>query len=106
MQETWAEAIVDRLAALKLAGMVFDDAWRWALAEHPPRGSEFRGMGPLTLLKPRGELDPVEFMRRACDDAWHGRRPQLAALSVDTVDRALLHARGRAIEPPLNANVG
>lgn len=82
---SWSEEIVDRLAALKRAGASFEHAWSVALREVPPRGREHRG--ELTLLSDPRELDPVEFMRRAADDAWHGRRPCLAALTVDGLAR-------------------
>lgn len=101
---SWSEAMVDRLAALKLIpGMEHETAWVIALAENAPRGSEFRGA--LTLLPPKGEVDPVEFLRRASEDAWYGRRPGLAALTVDAVDRAL-PASSRVVAAPLSGNVG
>lgn len=74
----WSEAMVDRLAALKLTGLDFDSCWAIALRENVPFGREHRG--ELTLLSDPRETDPVEFLRRACEDAWHGRRPVLRHL--------------------------
>lgn len=80
----WSEEMVDRLCALKLTGMAFEAAWAVALSEIPPAGREFRG--ELTLLVDPREMDPVEFLRRACSDAWAGRKPHLAALQKGLQD--------------------
>ena len=91
----WQSQVVAVLRECKDYGLSFDEAWIMALEEHPPRGTGF-GNGRRQLEFPEeGEPTLVEFLRAACEDAWHGRRPHLAALSTDLLD--LREGRGSAV---------
>lgn len=83
----WNSRIIDELVELKATGMAFGAAWRLAIAEYPApsvaRGVRDRPALFDFALDGSLEMDDetvVEFTRRICDDAWHGRRPELAAL--------------------------
>lgn len=80
---SWAEAMVEELAELKAAGWEFDQAWRAAVRDHPPRGID-RGRTVTALFEDEEHPEPVEslvdFLRRVADDAWHDRRPLLRPL--------------------------
>lgn len=79
----WTQEIVVGLCELKGAGWPFEAAWRRVLEVHPPSGRD-RGPERPTLFAAadHGDESVVEFMHRACGDAWHGRRPALAHLHV------------------------
>lgn len=80
--KTWTTEVVDELVVLKRGGGVsFDQAWRQVLATHPPRGRDVGPSAP-TLFASLEEPAPVEFLRRACSDAWHGERPELRILPL------------------------
>jgi hypothetical protein len=95
----WSEDMVDRLQALKLIrGMEHEQAWRIALRENPPRGSEFRGMDrALTLIAESDEVDPVEWLRLRTREAWYGDRELLKHFTLDLLYASPLqqHTRTR-----------
>lgn len=73
---TWEEQITATLCQLKLAGHTFTEAWAEAIELHPPRG-RYAGPTRPSLLDDESLAD---FLMRACQDAWEGRRPMLAHL--------------------------
>ena len=80
----WQQDVVAFLRDCKDHGWDFAPAWELALRRYPPRGA---GMGQRQLtLEDDGEPTLVQFLERACSDAWHGRCPALARLSTDLVD--------------------
>jgi hypothetical protein len=80
----WSSRVIDELAELKAQGYDFQEAWRAAMQEHPPRGRD-RGMRAPALFDDERHVEPVEspveFLKRACEDAWRGRRPVLRYLT-------------------------
>jgi hypothetical protein len=71
----WSEQIVGELLELKPTGMTFEEAWAQVVKAHPPRG-----------FWPREDArDQVSWLRRVCEDAWDGKRPALAAFTMDLV---------------------
>lgn len=84
----WSSRMIDCLCAFKRAGFTFEEAWRFALEQNPPRG---RDLGPERPTLWDEELSPQEFLRRECCDAWHGRRKVLRhlVLPVHADERAL-----------------
>lgn len=80
----WSTRVVDELARLKEQGYDFQEAWRAAMQEHPPRGRD-RGLRAPALFDDERHVEPmespVEFLKRATEDAWHGRRPVLRYLT-------------------------
>lgn len=80
---SWTSKMVDELVTLKRTGVDdYEVAWRMAEKAHPPMGRDLGS--PRPTLFPETGLDEsvVEFMHRACGDAWHGRRPELRGLQV------------------------
>jgi hypothetical protein len=67
----WSQAMVARLVELKADGhCTFYRAWELALKENPPRGSDMGEFMPTLWQHEDDSL--VEFLRTACDHAWHG----------------------------------
>lgn len=78
-----AAGIVDVLCEEKRAGLSFDEAWQVALGGRPLLHMDVRDGEQLTIDVATDEEaaeSPMEFLRRVCADAWHGRRPELAYL--------------------------
>lgn len=73
----WNARVVEHLVMLKRQGLGFDDAWLMAMRAHPPRGRDCGPERPTLLDDPRESESLVAFHRRACSDAWFGRRPEL-----------------------------
>jgi hypothetical protein len=78
-RSSWASQVVDSMRTSKAAGMDFEWAWAEALLVHPPGRREADTGAQLSLYGVRDETQ-VEFLRRACEDAWSGRRPLLRRL--------------------------
>lgn len=77
---SWQSDVVDRLVELKASGHVdFDQAWTAALRMFPPRNRDVGEWRP--QLWSTAEETVVEFFRRVCEDAWHGRNPRLRHFS-------------------------
>jgi hypothetical protein len=74
---SWERKMTEALADLKAQGMGFREAWDHALLLHPPRGRYYGPRQPEL-----GDESMLEFLERACDDAWHGRRPALQDLPI------------------------
>lgn len=74
MKQSWQSDVVDCLCDLKRSGFTFNVAWSRALSLYPARG---RDMGPERPTLLDRDESVVAFFRRACEDAWHGRRPSL-----------------------------
>lgn len=80
----WSSDVIASLCDAKRSGVRFDVAWERAMVMFPPRGPGF-GQRQLSLMA--GREEPLDaFLRRAAEDAWHGRRPYLAHLSPDLMD--------------------
>jgi hypothetical protein len=80
----WHSQVIDEMSEMKDAGVPFETAWRLALQRHPPRSMD---LGPqvATLFDDEAQETPlVEWVRRACSDAWFGRRPVLRGLVAIT----------------------
>lgn len=99
---SWSGELVDHLCDLKRAGYGFDAAWRTAIKAHPPEQTR-RAAEPTNLFEVAApEFEPLEdFLRRACADAWAGRRPELARLPALMEDEVFpvavtRHAMGRS----------
>jgi len=67
------------MQASKAAGMDFEWAWAEAMLAHPPGRREVQAGVQLSLYGVREETQ-AEFLRKACEDAWMGRRPLLRHL--------------------------
>ena len=80
----WQAKVVAFLRECKANGWDWDTAWDQALQRYPPRGV---GMGQKQLsLEDDGEPSVLQFFERACRDAWHGYRPELARLGPALMD--------------------
>lgn len=92
----WSSRVIQTLLVLKRAGLDFEDSWRFALEQHPPRGRDLGEQRPTLFAEgAEGELSPVEFLRVSAEDAWHGRRPILTHLVIP--DRAPERAESRFV---------
>jgi hypothetical protein len=101
---SWQADVVERLCDYKAAGVPFDEAWRQAMIDCPPRG---RDMGPERPSLFDRDTSQVAFFRRAADDAWHGRKPALQGFhpSLLLEVSGVTHGRrGRSRAPMLNAS--
>ena len=92
MGTSWSSRVIARLRELKDQGeRDFDRAWTMATLAHRPQGRDQGDARPvlfdasLPMMEEPAE-SMVEFTRRACADAWCGRRPTLQHLSVDLLD--------------------
>jgi hypothetical protein len=87
---TWEAKVTEAMCQLKAEGKDFREAWHEALLMHPPSG-RFYGPRQTELIDTGSERAEtmLEFLERACDDAWHLRRPALAHLPI------LMEAIGR-----------
>jgi hypothetical protein len=78
---TWQGKVVDRLCLLKASGFyTFDEAWLDTMRRYPKPGWATRQTTSETV---------AQFFKRACDDAWHNRRPGLkhfASTMLDGID--------------------
>lgn len=94
----WSSRVIEALLVARRNGVErFEVAWRMALEAHPPGARELGPPGDrqalfdVELLEQGGEREEsmVEFTRRVCADAWHGRRPVLGKLlsALDVFDR-------------------
>lgn len=97
---SWTESVVADLAVFKGYGWSFEESWRRAVESHPPRGRDL-GLRRPSLLDDDESL--VDFTRRACEDAWHGRRPLLRHMDgirelVASDFSVFAHDRARHIE--------
>lgn len=83
MRTEWARALTDTLLKLKKRGYTFEAAWAEAIRLHPVKGPQLREIEAENLFESSevGE-SPASFMRRACDDAWHDRKPMLKNLRI------------------------
>lgn len=72
----WNTRVVEHLRDCKRRGLGFEDAWVTAMRMHPPSGSDWGPERP-TLFGIDGDVSLVAFFKRACEDAWFGRRPAL-----------------------------
>jgi hypothetical protein len=80
---SWASELVDTMCDLKRAGYDFNTAWAMAIQQHPARGPKLHDIPTENLFEAAREGDgPVQFMHRACFDAWHGLRPALGNLRI------------------------
>lgn len=75
-QVSWQSLVVGRLCELKREGLGFEDAWLRALKLYPPRGRDLSPERPALFGGDEG-TPLVAFFKRACEDAWLGRRPAL-----------------------------
>jgi hypothetical protein len=77
----WTSRVVDDLLQMKRAGVAFDQAWMTATRIHKPSARQLAQDGG-TLFDEAGDANEpfAEFFYRACRDAWHGEKPELAAL--------------------------
>lgn len=83
LMDMWARNVVSCLCEMKRQGQDFEAAWKRAIMLYKPSGRSARDGEQLSLEEPSETL--VEFLHRACRDAWHGERPALGALP-DLVD--------------------
>lgn len=74
----WSSQVVTFLLARKERGIRFSVAWEEAMLRFPPRGIAVRQSARMAADEPI-----PAFLRRVCDDAWHGRQPELRHLSAD-----------------------
>ena len=82
----WQAEVVAFLVNCKARGWDWDIAWAQALRKYPPRGTGFGNGRRQLSFEDDGEPGLVEFFERACFEAWHGIRPEVAGLSVDLMD--------------------
>ena len=86
----WQSEVVAFLVHCKGRGWDWDIAWSQALRKYPPRGTGFGNGRRQLTFEEDGEPSLLEFFERACFEAWHGMRPEVAHLSADlmaTVER-------------------
>ena len=81
-RDSWPALVVDAMLEFKRAGFEFEEAWSMALARWPARGRDTGPRSPalfdgMTTWQIRHADTLVGFFKRACDDAWHGRKPAL-----------------------------
>lgn len=101
--ETWTGAVAGYLGELKRDGLDFDESWTLALLRFPPRGRDIGEYRPTLIPRPGDGESVVEFFRRACDDAWHGRRQALRNFSVSAMRDAVIDGDGGGSAGPLHA---
>lgn len=101
---TWSSRVIDELVVLRQNGVEqFERAWAQAIKAHPP---SLRDMGPRepTLFGDASDEVPMyEWVRRACEDAWKGRRPVLGKLVTALEHFDAVDEHHQAWSPPLVA---
>lgn len=98
MQGDWVSGVIDELARCKRRGMTFEMAWAVSYRKHRPSRRDVQGVeaGDLfEMAKALEEESLPQFVKRAADDAWHGRRPELAHLTNLRLDGDLSPFAGR-----------
>jgi hypothetical protein len=68
------------LIQLKATGMTFEQAWAAALRRYPTHGFTRKDRN-----RREDSEQSTEWLYRVCADAWYGRRPALAAFTIDLV---------------------
>ena len=84
----WQSEVVAFLVNCKGRGWDWDIAWSQALRKYPPRGTGFGNGRRQLSFEEDGEPSLLEFFEQACFEAWHGKRPEVARLSVDLLAAA------------------